>query len=232
MLQIAIIEERKQKRLSIQKHGWKGSACEIQILLVFSWLQKCLKPVNVKSGFKTVSPWRHLLIYKILVSCRVNIWYPSPPKCLYRFNFFFKFINIFSHMYKNPDQCTCWFIISTCIHCWPAYSAWVQTQPGLVEKLHLFHTYIKIYYYVIYLWPHLLIKTLHLCASILFTLSFIFSFSATSSSAILAIESTLMVEPNTLILSVSIGVLAMRIFAFSNLLGWCTPTLKRKYKIS
>lgn len=70
-------------------------------------------------------------------------------------------------------------------------------------------------------------NTLHLCAKILLTLSFIFSFSATSSSAIFAIESTLIVEPKTLILSVSMGVLAIKMLAFSTRFGWWTPTLNK-----
>ncbi len=39
----------------------------------------------------------------------------------------------------------------------------------------------------------------------------------------LAILSTLTLEPKTLILSVSIGVLAIRILAFSTRCGWCIP---------
>lgn len=70
---------------------------------------------------------------------------------------------------------------------------------------------------------HLLMNTLHLWFKILLTLSFIFSFSASSKSAIRAIESTLMVDPNTLILSVSMGVLANKMVAFSMRFGWWTP---------
>uniref|UniRef100_A0A2M4D3C5 Putative secreted protein n=1 Tax=Anopheles darlingi TaxID=43151 RepID=A0A2M4D3C5_ANODA len=66
-------------------------------------------------------------------------------------------------------------------------------------------------------------NTLMLCPRILSTFSFIFSFSATSRSAILLIESTLIDDPNTLILSVSIGVLAIRMRAFLTVFGWWTP---------
>ena len=55
------------------------------------------------------------------------------------------------------------------------------------------------------------------------TLSFIFSFSASSSSATLATLSTFTLEPNTLILSVSMGVFAIRIRAFSIFWGCRTP---------
>ena len=50
------------------------------------------------------------------------------------------------------------------------------------------------------------------------------TFSACSNSATLAVECTRTFEPNTLILSVSIAVLAMRIRAFSMRFGWFTPT--------
>lgn len=56
------------------------------------------------------------------------------------------------------------------------------------------------------------------------------TFSASSSSAILAVESTLTFDPNTLILSVSMEVFATRILAFSNRLGWLTPTFFSRRK--
>ena len=67
-----------------------------------------------------------------------------------------------------------------------------------------------------------LMKTLQLCWRILSTLSFIFSFSANSNSATLATESTRTREPNIFTLSVSIGVFAIRIRAFSMRSAcWC-----------
>mmetsp|Transcript_7021 Transcript_7021/g.7135 ORF Transcript_7021/g.7135 Transcript_7021/m.7135 type:complete len:222 (-) Transcript_7021:141-806(-) len=53
----------------------------------------------------------------------------------------------------------------------------------------------------------------------------IFCFSASSISATLVILSTRTLDPYILILSVSMGVLAIMIFAFSTLLGWPTPKL-------
>ena len=78
--------------------------------------------------------------------------------------------------------------------------------------------------------PHLLMKQLMSCLRMAWTFSFIFSFSATSIWATLATESTLTLDPNTLILSVSMGVLAKRILAFSILLGWPTPMLFSRMK--
>ncbi|KAH3665700.1 hypothetical protein OGAPHI_003888 [Ogataea philodendri] len=55
------------------------------------------------------------------------------------------------------------------------------------------------------------------------TLAFIFSFSARSSSASLLVASTLNLAPKIFTLSVSIEVLAIRIFAFFKTLAWPTP---------
>ena len=46
----------------------------------------------------------------------------------------------------------------------------------------------------------------------------------------LAVDSTAILEPKTLILSVSIGVFATRIFAFSIRFGWFTPIFFSKIK--
>uniref|UniRef100_A0A6B0U3W8 Putative secreted protein n=1 Tax=Ixodes ricinus TaxID=34613 RepID=A0A6B0U3W8_IXORI len=62
-----------------------------------------------------------------------------------------------------------------------------------------------------------------LCFRIWSTFSFILTFSASSISAMAATDSTRTRLPNTFTLSASIGVLAIRMRAFSTRLGWCTP---------
>ena len=75
-------------------------------------------------------------------------------------------------------------------------------------------------------------KQLMPCDTILATLAFIFSFSACSISATLAIESTRTRLPKILILSVSMAVLAMSTRAFSMRLGWPTPIFLLRIKPS
>ena len=129
--------------------------------------------------------------------------------------------------YVHTCACVCTRVhvlyMYTCIHAHACVCVCVSVHVytnGCAAHVHLYvsarlcsmHKYISTCY------VHSI--TLRMSTAILCT----HTFSACSNSATLAVECTRTFEPNTLILSVSIAVLAMRIRAFSMRFGWFTPT--------
>ena len=131
--------------------------------------------------------------------------------------------HVHSYMYVRTYLCMCLYTCACTVHVYMHTRTCLCVCPSMRTQMGVQHMYIctsvpdcvaciSVYY------VHSI--TLRMSTAILCT----HTFSACSNSATLAVECTRTFEPNTLILSVSIAVLAMRIRAFSMRFGWFTPT--------